>query len=199
MTEPEPDNLAGRLNRIKERIENACARTGRRPEEVRIMAASKMQPPASIAEAAACGLAVFGENRVQEARQKIPLCPTRLEWHMIGHLQSNKAREAVRLFSAIHSCDSHKILEAVDAAGAAAGRIVPVLLEVNLSGEGSKFGLAPELVPVALEFAGRGGWVAGQSGDGCYDPEAASQLIVAGMPGGDPEYLAGELAMRCAG
>ena len=153
MTEPEPDNLAGRLNRIKERIENACARTGRRPEEVRIMAASKMQPPASIAEAADCGLAVFGENRVQEARQKIPLCPTRLEWHMIGHLQSNKAREAVRLFSAIHSCDSHKILEAVDAAGAAAGRIVPVLLEVNLSGEGSKFGLAPELVPAALEFA----------------------------------------------
>ena len=142
-----------RLKRVTESIEKACERSGRRKDEVRILAASKAQTPQRIAEAASCGLAVFGENRVQEARQKIPLCPSRIEWHLIGHLQTNKARDAVRLFHIIHSVDSQKLLAAIDAAGELTGRIMPVFLEVNVSGEGSKFGLAPESVPETLEYA----------------------------------------------
>ena len=145
--------MTERLNKIRERINNACARAGRRAEEVRLLAVSKTQPSEKIIEAAACGLILFGENRVQEAKQKIPACPSNLEWHMVGHLQSNKARDAVRLFQTIHSVDSQKLLAAIDAAGELTGRAMPVLLEVNVSGEGSKFGLAPEAVPAVLEFA----------------------------------------------
>lgn len=146
-------SFSERLIQARDKIEKACQRAGRSADEVRILAASKAQSPEKIKEAADCGLVVFGENRVQEARQKIPLCPTHLEWHMIGHLQTNKVREAVRLFQMIHSVDSQKLLAAIDAAGELTGRIMPVLLEINVSGEGSKFGFAPESVPEALEYA----------------------------------------------
>jgi len=142
-----------RLDEIKRRIGAACEKAGRDPDGVRIMAASKTQPPEKIREAADCGIKLFGENRVQEGRQKIPLSPSNLEWHMIGHLQTNKAREAVRLFKMIHSVDSAKLLAAVDAAGEQTGRLTPVFLEINVSGEGSKFGLAPENVPEVLKLA----------------------------------------------
>lgn len=145
--------MAERLARIRTRIERACEKAGRDSGAVRLLAASKTQPPEAIREAVEQGLSTFGENRVQEARQKIPLCPSNLEWHMIGHLQSNKAREAVRLFHMIHSVDSKKVLTAIDAAGESTGRIMPVLLEVNVSGEGSKFGFAPESAPETLLFA----------------------------------------------
>jgi pyridoxal phosphate enzyme (YggS family) len=98
---------------------------------------------------------VFGENRVQEARQKIPQCPGHLEWHMVGHLQTNKVSHAVRLFSMIHSVDSPRLLEAVDRACETAGRVLPVCLEVNVSGERSKFGLKPGEVPAVLERSTR--------------------------------------------
>ena len=88
---------------------------------------------------------------MQEARQKIPMCPGHLEWHLVGHLQTNKVKDAVRLFRMIHSVDSWKLLEAVDAASRAGGVTMPVCLEVNVSGERSKFGLAPESVPDVLE------------------------------------------------
>ena len=147
------NNFSERLNRIRERIEKACESAGRSSAEVRLLAASKAQTPESVREAADCGLVLFGENRVQEAKQKIPLCPPRLEWHMIGHLQTNKAREAVRLFQTIHSVDSQKLLAAIDAAGELTGRRITVFLEVNVSGESSKFGLAPEAVPEILALA----------------------------------------------
>lgn len=147
------DIFSERLAKVRERIEAACRRAGRQPGEVRLLPVSKFQPPENIAEAAQCGLAVFGESRVQEARQKIPRCPSNLEWHMIGHLQTNKVRDAVRLFQMIHSVDSQKLLEAIDAAGELTGRVMPVCIEVNVSGEGSKFGLAPESVPALLELA----------------------------------------------
>jgi hypothetical protein len=153
MTEARKESILPRLIQIRERIERACARAGRSAGAVRILAASKAQTPESITEAANCGLAVFGENRIQEARQKIPLCPARIEWHLIGHLQTNKVRDAVRLFQIIHSVDSQKLLAAIDAAGELTGRTMPVFLEVNVSGEGSKFGLAPESVPETLEYA----------------------------------------------
>lgn len=100
---------------------------------------------------AEAGFDVFGESRVQEARQKIPLCPGGLTWHMIGHIQRNKARDVVRLFSVVHSVDSVRLLEALDAAAAAEGKTLPVFLEVNVSGEGSKFGLPPAEMPAVLE------------------------------------------------
>jgi len=130
-----------RLLRVEERIASACHRAGRPRERVRLLAVSKTRPPETIEEAAAHGLRLFGENRVQEAQAKIPLCPSGLEWHLIGHLQSNKAAVAARLFRMIHSVDSLKVLQALDSH---ADTVLPVLLQVNVSGEASKSGLQPE-------------------------------------------------------
>ncbi len=141
------------LSRIRERIQAACERVGRRPEDVRILAVSKTRGPDYIREAADAGLLDFGENRVQEARQKISLCSTSLTWHLIGHLQSNKVKDAVKLFHSIQSVDSLKLLLAIERAAEAEGRIMPVFLEVNVSGESSKFGLAPGAVPELLQAA----------------------------------------------
>lgn len=147
------ESFEERLNQARARIRNACERAGRRPDDVRLLPISKTQGPEEIREAADCGLTVFGESRVQEAKQKIPLCPGRLSWHMVGHLQTNKVRDAVQLFQMIHSVDSLKLLRAIDGMSGAAGIVMPVCLEVNVSGEGSKFGLAPEAVPEVLKAA----------------------------------------------
>ena len=153
MTETADNTFSERLEQVRERIEKAAESVGRSSANVRLLAASKAQTPESIRAAAGCGLVAFGENRVQEAKQKIPLCPAHLEWHLIGHLQTNKVRDAVRLFQMIHSVDSQKLLAAIDTAGELTGRIMPVLLEINVSGEGSKFGFVPESVPEALALA----------------------------------------------
>jgi hypothetical protein len=142
-----------RLNDVRVRIQVACERAGRSPGDVRLLAVSKKCGPECIQEAAACGLTLFGESRVQEARQKIPLCPSALTWHLIGHLQTNKVKDAVNLFHLIQAVDSLKLLMAIETAAEAAGRVMPVFLEVNVSGESSKFGLAPEAVPGILQAA----------------------------------------------
>ncbi len=142
-----------RLTVIRERVAQACARAGRNTETVNILPVSKTYGPDQIREAAACGLTTFGENKVQEAKQKISLCPGHLAWHLVGHLQTNKVKDAVRLFVIIHSVDSLKLLSAIEAAGAITGRVMPVFLEVNVSGESSKFGLAPDDVPAILHAA----------------------------------------------
>ena len=144
-----------RLEAVRRRIESACTRAGRDPAGVKLIAVSKTHGPDSIREAADCGVRVFGENKVQEAKAKIPLCAGNLSWHMVGHLQRNKAYDAVQLFEMIHSIDSLKLLETIDAACDEAGRNMPVLIEVNVSGESSKFGMAPEGVPEILESANR--------------------------------------------
>jgi len=110
------------------------------------MAVSKGQSPEAIQTAASCGLQLFGENRVQEAKAKIPLCPGRLRWHLIGHLQSNKARDAVQLFEMIQSVDSLPLAEEINKWAAKSARTMPVLLEVNLAGESTKFGFKPDQV-----------------------------------------------------
>ena len=142
-----------RVEQVRRRLEAACVAAGRPPEEVTLVAVSKTQPPEAVRAAADCGLRIFGENRVQEAGFKIPLCPGHLDWHLIGHLQSNKVRPAVRWFTTIHSIDSADLLGRVDAIAGEEGRRLRVFLEVNVSGEGSKNGMQPDAVPAALEAA----------------------------------------------
>jgi len=144
-----------RLQNIHERMASACRKAGRVVEEVRLLAVTKTFPPEAVDEACRAGLDHMGESRVQEARQKIPLCSSRLTWHFIGHLQRNKVREAVEYFSMIHAIDSLRLLESVDNACAEAGKRMPVMLEVNVSGEASKYGIPPADVPQLLEAAGK--------------------------------------------
>lgn len=146
-------SLQERVDAVIERMAQACARCGRDLSSVQLIAVSKTYEAETIRAAAECGLRVFGESKVQEAKAKIPLCPGNLTWHMIGHLQRNKVGMAVELFDRIHSVDSQRLLEAVDHASSESGKTMPVLLEVNVSGEASKFGLPPEDVPAVLKAA----------------------------------------------
>lgn len=134
------------LRSIQERIEAACIRAGRTPSDITLLAVTKGHPPETVRTAAELGLSVFGENKVQEAKAKIPLCSNRLRWHMIGHLQSNKCRDAVHFFEMIQSIDSLSLAEEVNHRADQAGKTVPVLLEVNAVGEASKFGYRPEVL-----------------------------------------------------
>jgi len=142
-----------RLDGVRKRMGDACARVGRGLDEVCLIAVAKRHPPERIREAVDCGLTVIGENRVQEARAKIPLCPGGIEWHMIGHLQRNKVKVAVGLFSMIHSVDSMDLLQSIDSASSERGQSMPVCLEVNVSGESCKFGLDPREAPGVLNSA----------------------------------------------
>ncbi len=137
-------SLAENLDSIQQRIRNACLRAGRTADSVALLAVTKTHPPETITAAADLGLSLFGENKVQEAKAKIPLCPGRLRWHFIGHLQSNKCREAVELFSMIESVDSLALAQEINKRAAAAAKTMPILLEVNVAGEASKFGYPPE-------------------------------------------------------
>jgi pyridoxal phosphate enzyme (YggS family) len=137
-------DLVENISRARERISEACARAGRDPATVTLLAVTKTQPPDVVTEAARAGLSVFGESKVQEAKSKIPLCPGRVSWHMIGHLQSNKAREAVGLFSMIQSVDSLHLAEELNKRAEQASKTMPILLEVNIVGEANKFGYKPE-------------------------------------------------------
>ncbi len=145
--------IAQRVERVRARMAAASARAGREPDSVRLVTVSKTQPPERVAEAAAAGLSLFGENKVQEAAAKIPLCPGHLDWHLVGHLQGNKARAAVQLFSMIHSVDSVDLLERLDRICGEESRRIRVCLEVNIAGEASKFGLVPADVPLLLRRA----------------------------------------------
>jgi len=139
-----------RLEGIRKRIADACGRAGRSPGEVALLPVTKRVPPELVNVAAGCGLDAFGESRVQEALQKIPLCPGHVQWHMIGHLQSNKVRQAVELFSVVHSVDSLKLLKVMEDACGQSGRTMRVFLEINVSGEGSKYGLKQDEAPAVL-------------------------------------------------
>jgi pyridoxal phosphate enzyme (YggS family) len=147
-----PD-FAARLAAVRERIAGACARAGRDPESVRLIAVSKTHGPETVREAAGHGLTVFGENRVQEAAAKIPECPGHLSWHLVGHLQRNKVRPAVEYFDFIHSVDSTRLLETIDRVSQECGKTMPVCIEV--SGEGAKFGVAPDGLPEVLAASAR--------------------------------------------
>src|SRR6266404_6948051 len=133
-------DLSAGVIAIRRRIEAACARAGRDPATVLLLAVSKGHPPEMVRAVAELGLDVFGESKVQEAKAKISLCPGRLRWHMIGHLQSNKCRDAVHFFEMIESVDSLALAQEIDQSAQKMAKRMPVLLEVNLAGEASKFG-----------------------------------------------------------
>ena len=137
-------DFAANLEAVQGRIAAACQRAGRDPASVTLVAVTKTQPPEVVAEASKAGLTLFGENKVQEAKAKIPLCPGRLRWHLIGHLQTNKCRDAVALFEMIQGVDSLHVAEEIARRADQAAKTMPILLEVNAVGEASKFGYPPE-------------------------------------------------------
>jgi hypothetical protein len=144
-------DLAANLDSIQKRIAAACERAGRDPDSVTLLAVTKTQPPEIVKAAAELGLLLFGENKVQEAKAKIPLCPGKLRWHFIGHLQSNKCRDAVELFKMIQSVDSLPLAQEINKRAEQAARTMPVLMEVNVAGEASKFGYQPERLLAELK------------------------------------------------
>jgi pyridoxal phosphate enzyme (YggS family) len=152
---PEP-NIATRLVGVRERIAAAARIAGRDPSSIRLVAVSKTFPIEAIREAYAAGQRDFGENRVQEALQKISSgADLQIRWHLLGHLQMNKVRKAAAAFSAIQSVDSVELLQRVDAAAAEAGRAPELLIQVDLAGETTKFGVPPADVPPLFDAASR--------------------------------------------
>lgn len=145
--------IEANLQKVCADLADACARAGRSPHSVRLMAVSKVHPVAALVEAYAAGQRLFGENRVQEVAMKYPTLAglPDLEMHLIGPLQNNKTAKAVDLFQAVDTLDSAKTAARLNAAAEALGRVLPVLIEVKLSHEESKHGLAPEELPALLE------------------------------------------------
>jgi pyridoxal phosphate enzyme (YggS family) len=144
------NEVAHNVERIRERIRTAALHSGRQPEDVTLVAVSKAIEPERIEAAIAVGQTLFGESKVQEARAKIPILSQRARWHLVGHLQTNKAREGVALFTLIHSVHSIKLAVELNKHAERSGKVQAILLEVNTSGEASKFGLKPEEVSAAL-------------------------------------------------
>ena len=161
---------------IQQRIADAAARAGRNPNEITLVAVSKTQPVEAMLAAYAAGVRHFGENRVEEAAEKIPVAnqsiaqspnhPTanaQLTWHLIGHLQSRKVKDAVSLFDFVQSVDSIALAKKLNDRAGALGKKLPILLEVNVSGEASKYGFAPGprggLVPPTARARRRGSMV----------------------------------------
>lgn len=146
--------IAGNLAQIQERMAAAARRGGRDPEQVRLVAVSKRVSAERIAEALAAGQALFGENYLQEVQEKIKLLPPAINWHFIGHLQSNKATTAVGLFAMVETVDSLKLARLLDRQAEAAGRVLPVLVQVNVGREPQKAGVAPEAAEKLLREMG---------------------------------------------
>jgi len=138
-------SVAANLASVQQRIAAAARRAGRDPDGVGLMAVSKTQPPARIREAYSAGQRLFGENRLQDfAAKSNTLQDLAAEWHMIGHLQTNKATKTVELFHAVDSVDSMKLAEKLDAAARKLSRKLDVLIEINVGGEAAKSGVAPD-------------------------------------------------------
>jgi pyridoxal phosphate enzyme (YggS family) len=149
-------DYAENIAKVRERIAAACARVGRKPEEVRLIAISKTFPAECIRQAYEAGLRDFGENRVQEAMAKRPaLSDLTVTWHLVGHLQTNKAKPARELFQWIHSVDSLRLAEKLDKVAPSRGEKLPVLIEVNLGGEAAKTGAESSVVVGLAEALSR--------------------------------------------
>jgi PLP dependent protein len=139
------DTLAGRLHQVRQRIAAAAQACGRQPSEIRLVAVSKTWPAQAVAAVAAAGVTDVGENYIQEAREKFELLrEAPLTWHFIGHLQTNKAKYAVRMFDLIHTVDSLRLALEIDRCCRTLNRVQAVLIQVNVAGEATKSGAPPE-------------------------------------------------------
>lgn len=184
---PEPGHIdvieiEDRLADIRERIAAACARAGRSSNEVTLVSVTKTFPIEVISAAMEAGLDEFGENKVQELVPKAQAIPGhqnggRVTWHAIGHLQRNKAKEVVRYADLFHALDSVRLAQELDARAAQAGRILPCLIQVNVSGEESKFGVDPIAVePLLNELVG-------------FEHLSIRGLMTLASPADDPEEV----------
>jgi pyridoxal phosphate enzyme (YggS family) len=140
-----------KLAEVRGRMAQAARRAGRKPGETELVAVTKTHPPEALQEALAAGQALFGENRVQEARAKMPLVSSRARWHFIGHLQKNKIRQALPVFEMLHSIDSLELARDVQRIADEDAQRPRVLLEVNVAGEGSKFGFKPGALEAEIQ------------------------------------------------
>lgn len=147
--------VALRVQEVRERIAAACRRAGRDPASVQLVAVTKTVPADAVLEAIDAGVCHVGENRVQEAREKFPLLPEGVTRHLVGHLQTNKSRHAVRLFDWVHSLDSLRLAEALGKRAVEEGRRLRCLVQVNVSREVTKHGVDPDQLLPLLERVGR--------------------------------------------
>lgn len=145
------DDIGQRLERVRSQIVEAAKKCGRSPEEVELLAISKTHDAEKVRAALDAGQEIFGESRVQEARAKIPLLPSNTRWHFVGRLQKNKIRHALPLFELFHSVDSFELAQDMNRIAEEEGLHPRVLLEVNVAGEGSKIGFAPDSVRAEME------------------------------------------------
>lgn len=144
-------DIAANIEAIRQRVNDAADRAGRDPASVKLMGVSKTQPAAAVREAVAAGLNLFGENKIQEAKHKIPDCPPQAIFHFIGHLQTNKAKDAVKHFAMVQGVDSLHLAEELNKRADQQARDLPILLEVNVAGEASKFGYSPKTLLAELD------------------------------------------------
>jgi len=140
------ETIKNNLEIINKKIKKAALKANRNPEEIKLVAVTKTATMGQIEEAINAGVKIIGENRVQDAKEKYQILTAGIEWHLIGHLQTNKVKYAVEIFNCIHSVDSIKLAQEIDKRSKQFGKIMDVLVEVNVSGEESKYGIKPEEV-----------------------------------------------------
>jgi PLP dependent protein len=148
-------DIATNLERVRERLARAAARAGRRADDVLLIGVSKTVDVERIRAAVAAGVGALGENRVQEAKTKIAELGRPVAWHLIGHLQTNKAKDAIELFDVIHSLDRLELAREIERRVAARGQVVDALLQVNVAAEASKGGVGPDVVGETLDAVGK--------------------------------------------
>ncbi len=148
-------SIADNIKAVQDRIASAAKRAGRDPASVRLVVVTKTIDPGRIKEAVDGGATILGENRVQEAKEKIERLGPVASWHLIGHLQANKAKYAVKLFDLIHSVDSTELAAEIDKQAAKIGKVQNVLVEVNIAGEASKAGMAVKNAPALMREIAR--------------------------------------------
>jgi len=143
--------IKNNLEIINEKIKKAASRANRNSEEIKLVAVTKTATIEQIIEAISAGVKIIGENKVQEAKEKYQILSADIEWHLVGHLQTNKVKYAIEIFDLIHSVDSIKLAEEIDRRSQQFGMITNVLVEVNVSGEETKYGIKPEEVEPFLK------------------------------------------------
>ena len=176
------ESISENLKRVRERIARAADRTGRQARDVTLVAVSKSKPVEAVAEAVQAGVRVLGENRVQEAETKVGSVRVAVEWHLVGHLQRNKVKSALRMFELVHSVDSLRLAEEIGRRAMQAGSSARTLVQVNTSGADSQFGSEPD---ATVDLVGRISEVKGLDVEGLMtigrflpDPEAVRPCFV---------------------